>query len=90
MVVHDECLADITYPCTPACFDETKVHDAFLRVFASMLRNYRAYLTDGNLNSGGQNSHEGSAFAINDEFFKKEQFLKSVERESKVLIIILS
>ncbi|CAG8470634.1 5561_t:CDS:10 [Ambispora gerdemannii] len=92
MVAHDDCLSDITHPCIPACFNEAKVQDSFIRVFASLLRNYRAYMPNGNIRNNGNGKSvisETSKDLCEDEFFQKEIFLKNVDREAKPFLSCL-
>ncbi|CAH1758796.1 14217_t:CDS:10 [Entrophospora sp. SA101] len=89
MMIHEECLSDIVYPCVPACFNEAKVQDAFLRVFSSFLQNYRSFMLNNNDNNNYgttdnySRSGESNEFLDDSEIFNKDLFLKSVDRESK-------
>ncbi|CAI2170691.1 4979_t:CDS:10 [Funneliformis geosporum] len=88
VMIHEECLNDIAYPCIPACFDEPKILDAFLRVFASLLSNYRYFLlnNDDNTRDSGIGDIFEDGFGVagdSNELFKKDLFLKSVEKSSK-------
>ncbi|KAG9307791.1 hypothetical protein G9A89_023356 [Geosiphon pyriformis] len=83
MVAHEECFGDITYPCMPACFNEAKVQDAFLRVFASLLRHYRTYMVEGTKNSAGENSRGANGLFDEGFYFRREIFLKTADKEAK-------
>ncbi|CAG8559961.1 2642_t:CDS:10 [Ambispora leptoticha] len=86
MVAHDDCLSDIAHPCVPACFNEAKVQDSFLRVFASLLRNYRSYMANGNIRNNGNNTSivgETSRGLAEGEFFQKEAYLRNFDREAR-------
>lgn len=86
-------------PCTQ-CFKERKIQQAFFKVFTSLLRNYRTYLKtmDDDKRRGIMESRD-SQFSIEekvaalddfcqDEWFKKSEFLASMDKESKVTWIL--
>lgn len=87
VMIHDECLNDVVYPCIPACFDESKVSEAFLRVFASLLRNYRYFLANNDNTSSCDTINENEFDTVEDanELFKKDLFLKTLDKDEKVI-----
>ncbi|CAJ0625434.1 15173_t:CDS:10 [Entrophospora sp. SA101] len=68
MMIHEECLSDIVYPCVPACFNEAKVQDAFLRVFSSFLQNYRSFMLNNNDNNNYGTTDNYSRSGESNEF----------------------
>ncbi|ORX54396.1 DENN-domain-containing protein [Hesseltinella vesiculosa] len=75
LVTHDACTEDILHPCLPASFDETKVQDSFLRMFASLLYGYRA----------GIRETQQPVKAGHDllSIFSKEEFLKHSDKDTR-------
>jgi hypothetical protein len=107
MMIHEECLNDVIYPCVPTCFDEPKILESFLRVFASLLSNYRDFLVLDNqqhMDSIIEDEFDSSTTTTSttttttttttntttttedaDELFKKNSFLKTVNKDAKVI-----
>jgi hypothetical protein len=79
-VTHDKCIEQILHPCLPACFDEQKVHDAFIRMFASLLYNYRTGFIDHQeertISAGRKGMH-----------FSKDRFLKHSDKDTRVSFV---
>jgi hypothetical protein len=90
IMIHDECLNDVVYPCIPACFDEPKVSEAFLRVFSSLLRNYRSFFTN-NTSCDADGTHDNEFETVEDinELFKKDLFLKTSDKDEKVINLFI-
>ncbi|RIA95154.1 AEX-3 domain-containing protein [Glomus cerebriforme] len=92
IMIHDECLNDIVNPCIPASFDESKISEAFLRLFASLLKDYRYFLAN-KINRSGTDSRacetvDNGFGAVEDanELFKKDLFLKTVDKDAKAFL----
>ncbi|PKC07971.1 DENN-domain-containing protein [Rhizophagus irregularis] len=88
IMIHDECLNDVVYPCIPACFDEPKVLEAFLRVFSSLLRNYRSFLinNDNTTRSRANDDNEFETIEDINELFRKDLFLKTLDKDEKAFL----
>ncbi|ORY98199.1 hypothetical protein BCR43DRAFT_437358 [Syncephalastrum racemosum] len=86
LVTHDQCTDQILHACLPACFNERKVQEAFLRMFASLLYNYRSGFSDSRDVNG-----DATAIGANGSYtprhgelcFSKERFLKHADKDSK-------
>jgi hypothetical protein len=88
LVTHNACTNQILHPCLPACFDETQVHDAFIRMFASLLYNYRNGFVDS------LDDKSGSSITANDcmntrgykktQIFSKDKFIKNSDKDTRV------
>jgi hypothetical protein len=85
-VTHDECTDQILHPCLPACFDEKKIHGAFIRMFASLLYNYRTGFVDS------VDERNGSSITANDGLnnkkgmmFSKDKFIKHSDKDTRVI-----
>lgn len=91
IMIHDECLNDVVYPCIPACFDEPKVLEAFLRVFSSLLRNYRSFLinNDNTTTSRANDDNEFETIEDINELFRKDLFLKTLDKDEKVINLFI-
>lgn len=85
LVTHDTCTDQILHPCLPACFDEQKVHDAFIRMFASLLYNYRNGFVD-HLESSSITASDANGNAKKGAYFSKERFLKQSDKDTRVII----
>lgn len=88
LVTHEECAEQILHPCLPACFNERKVQEAFLRTFASLFYNYRVGFVDDPqdvngpaLASTGDYSNKLQKGVL---YFSKEKFLKHADKDSRV------
>lgn len=88
LVTHEECAEQILHPCLPACFNERKVQEAFLRTFASLFYNYRIGFVDDPqevngpaLASTGDYSNKLQKGVL---YFSKEKFLKHADKDSRV------
>ncbi|KAL9544184.1 hypothetical protein MBANPS3_007762 [Mucor bainieri] len=82
LVTHDTCTDQILHPCLPACFDEQKVHDAFIRMFASLLYNYRTGFVD-HMESGSITASDANGNAKKGVYFSKERFLKHSDKDTR-------
>lgn len=87
LVTHEECAEQILHPCLPACFNERKVQEAFLRTFASLFYNYRVGFVDDPqdvngpaLASTGDYSNKLQKGVL---YFSKEKFLKHADKDSR-------
>lgn len=69
---------EILHPCLPACFDEKKIHGAFIRMFASLLYNYRTGFVDS--------ADESSITAEKGLIFSKDKFIKHSDKDTRVKI----
>lgn len=87
LVTHNACTNQILHPCLPACFDETQVHDAFIRMFASLLYNYRTGFVD-NLDGDSKSSITANDFNSTSKkrfmVFSKDKFIKHSDRDTRV------
>lgn len=80
LVTHERCAGQILHPCLPACFNERKVQEAFLRMFASLLYNYRSgFVSSADDAGGGDDLLYGQT-----HYFSKERFIKHSDRDSRV------
>lgn len=95
LVTHESCVDQILHACLPACFNERKVQEAFLRMFASLLHNYRTGFVDGaEVHQHG--SPKAAALSSNGNYvrstkkgnvyFSKEKYLKHQDRDTRVSI----
>lgn len=76
MMIHPDCINLLdAFPC-PTIFRDEKVMEAFLKVFTSLLKNYRHYLV-----TSGANGQEP---ASEDDWFKTSSFLDEFDKEAKV------
>ncbi|CEP14755.1 hypothetical protein [Parasitella parasitica] len=89
LVTHDICTDQILHPCLPACFDEQKVHNAFIRMFASLLYNYRTGFVD-HLESGSISASDANGIAKQGIYFSKERFLKHSDKDTRAFLSSLS
>ncbi|KAI7893814.1 AEX-3 domain-containing protein [Mucor mucedo] len=84
LVTHDTCTDQILHPCLPACFNEQKVLDSFIRMFASLLYNYRTGFVD---NMEDKSSPTISANDTNTRgnclYFSKDKFLKHSDKDTR-------
>jgi hypothetical protein len=104
LVTHDACTDQILHPCFPACFDEQKVHDSFIRMFASLLYNYRTgfvdHLEDKTISSITANDtapisspNMGRAYNNSNKkslYFSKDKFLKQSDKDTRAFLHSLS
>ncbi|KAI9318757.1 AEX-3 domain-containing protein [Dichotomocladium elegans] len=84
----------VLHACLPACFNERKVQEAFLRMFASLLCNYRVGCVDDTeelsapaLASTGDYARKMQRGML---YFSKEKFLKHAEKERRAYLSQLS
>lgn len=87
LVTHDNCTDQILHPCLPSCFDEQKIQNAFIRMFASLLYNYRTGFVDhldDHSSSTITASNTTSSGRIKPLYFSKEKFLKHSDKDSRV------
>ncbi|KAI9476079.1 MAG: AEX-3 domain-containing protein [Benjaminiella poitrasii] len=90
LVTHDTCTEHILHPCLPTCFNETQVHESFLRMFASLLYNYRTGFVD-RLELG-----DSSITANHDDqkpaqlCFSKDRFIKHSDKDTRTFLSGLS
>ncbi|KAG2215168.1 hypothetical protein INT46_001444, partial [Mucor plumbeus] len=89
LVTHDTCTDQILHPCLPACFDEQKVHDAFIRMFASLLYNYRTGFVD-HLESSSITASDANGNTKKGAYFSKERFLKQSDKDTRAFLSSLS
>ncbi|KAI8645606.1 AEX-3 domain-containing protein [Parasitella parasitica] len=89
LVTHNTCTDQILHPCLPTCFDEQKVHNAFIRMFASLLYNYRTGFVD-HLESGSITASDANGVAKKGVYFSKERFLKHSDKDTKTFLSNLS
>ncbi|ORZ15755.1 AEX-3 domain-domain-containing protein [Absidia repens] len=93
LVTHDSCADQILHPCLPACFDETKIQDSLLRMFASLLCGYRS----GFMNSMEhpmtaksailqQNKNDASHHPQQTMYFSKDAFLKHSDKDTRAYL----
>ncbi|KAI9272513.1 AEX-3 domain-containing protein [Sporodiniella umbellata] len=85
LVTHDDCTDQILHPCLPSCFDEQKIHNAFIRMFASLLYNYRTGFVDQVENdmstiSASNTTSTGRAKPL---YFSKDKFLKHSDKDTR-------
>lgn len=103
LVTHDTCTDQILHPCIPACFDEQKVCDAFIRMFASLLYNYRTgfvdHLEDKTTSSIIANDAVGLPTMDRTDrhddnkktlYFSKDKFLKHSDKDTRPFLSNLS
>ncbi|KAG2177827.1 hypothetical protein INT43_003074, partial [Umbelopsis isabellina] len=96
LITHEACTNQILHPCTPACFDEQQIICAFLRLYSSLLWNYRAGFAfsieelDGNAPlAQADSANVGTPFPPGEDpeklpkFFSKERFLKGCDRDTR-------
>ena len=90
-MTHETCAEQILHPCLPACFNERKVQEAFLRTFASLFYNYRIGFVDNPqevngpaLASTGDYSNTLQKGVL---YFSKEKFLKHADKDSRVSFV---
>lgn len=91
LVTHDNCTDQILHPCLPSCFDEQKIQNAFIRMFASLLYNYRTGFVDhlDDHSSTITASNTTSSGRIKPLYFSKEKFLKHSDKDSRVCKTLL-
>ncbi|KAI9304028.1 AEX-3 domain-containing protein [Cunninghamella echinulata] len=106
LVTHDSCTDQILHPCLPACFDETKIQDTFLRMFASLLYGYRhgfmdpsdtpiankSYIINNNNNNNQNNNVNGGGNRQRRKsiFFSKDSFLKHSDKDTRSYLATLA
>ncbi|KAG0978111.1 hypothetical protein G6F29_009558 [Rhizopus arrhizus] len=92
LVTHDNCTDQILHPCLPSCFDEQKIQNAFIRMFASLLYNYRTGFVDhlDDHSSTITASNTTSSGRIKPLYFSKEKFLKHSDKDSREFLSHLS
>lgn len=89
LVTHDTCTNEILHPCLPACFNEQKVMDSFIRMFASLLYNYRTGFVDhieeksSSITANGMGSTRSKNL-----YFSKDKFLKHSDKDTRVSCIL--
>ena len=86
LVTHDTCTTEILHPCLPACFDEQRVHDSFIRMFASLLYNYRTGFVD-NIEDKATNTisaNDATSARAKTLYFSKDKFLKHSDKDIRV------
>ncbi|KAI8370884.1 AEX-3 domain-containing protein [Choanephora cucurbitarum] len=83
LVTHDACTDQILHPCLPACFDEQKVQDAFIRMFASLLYNYRTGFVDQSEDVPFITNQDNSKKSL---YFSKERFLKHSDKDTRTFL----
>ncbi|OAD78383.1 hypothetical protein PHYBLDRAFT_140478 [Phycomyces blakesleeanus NRRL 1555(-)] len=90
LVTHAVCTSQILHPCLPACFDEAKIQASFLRMFASLLCNYRSGIVDGVQEHGGNGFAASFAEYSVDKngvlFFSKDKFLKQSDKDTRIFL----
>ncbi|KAJ3413960.1 hypothetical protein HDV05_007249 [Chytridiales sp. JEL 0842] len=98
--IHHSCLALVdAHPCL-TLFNEKKVQGSFFKVFTSLFKSYRQYLTipDEILEARNNSGYNGSANNIaniqdlelvQDDWFRKDEFLASLDRESRPFMTAL-
>lgn len=88
LVTHEECAEQILHPCLPACFNERKVQEAFLRTFASLFYNYRIGFVDDPQEVNGPALASTGDYSTKLQkgvlYFSKEKFLKHADKDSRV------
>ncbi|CEG77253.1 hypothetical protein RMATCC62417_12039 [Rhizopus microsporus] len=92
LVTHDTCTDQILHPCLPSCFDEQKIHNAFIRMFASLLYNYRTGFVDhlDNHATAITASNTTSSGRVQPLYFSKEKFLKHSDKDTREFLSHLS
>ncbi|KAI8047466.1 hypothetical protein BDF21DRAFT_441699 [Thamnidium elegans] len=91
LVTHDSCTNQILHPCLPACFNEQKVLDSFIRMFASLLYNYRTGFVDHlddkstSISANDINNNNGNCL-----YFSKDRFLKHSDKDTREFLSSLS
>ncbi|CEI96388.1 hypothetical protein RMCBS344292_10551 [Rhizopus microsporus] len=92
LVTHDTCTDQILHPCLPSCFDEQKIHNAFIRMFASLLYNYRTGFVDhlDNHATTITASNTTSSGRVQPLYFSKEKFLKHSDKDTREFLSHLS
>lgn len=90
LVTHDACTNEILHPCLPACFNEQKVLDSFIRMFASLLYNYRTGFVDhlddktsSSISANDSMNHEYINSKAKSLYFLKERFLKHSDKDTR-------
>ncbi|RCH79776.1 hypothetical protein CU098_001223, partial [Rhizopus stolonifer] len=83
LVTHDACTDQILHPCLPACFDEQKVQDAFIRMFASLLYNYRTGFVDHSEDMPLVSTNDPTKQSL---YFSKEKFLKHSDKDTRAFL----
>ncbi|ORZ20288.1 AEX-3 domain-domain-containing protein [Absidia repens] len=94
LITHDACADQILHPCLPASFDETKIQDSVLQMFASLLYGYRAgfmdsmehpisdrstVLQDNNATSDSHHPYRQPKST----YFSKEAFLRNSDKDTR-------
>ncbi|KAI8335808.1 AEX-3 domain-containing protein [Chlamydoabsidia padenii] len=96
LVTHDSCTDQILHPCLPACFDETKIQDSLLRMFASLLCGYRSGFMDpmehpiSNNSSVLLNTNAAGHHHRTSTYFSKDAFLKHSDKETRAYLSTLA
>ncbi|KAI8066903.1 AEX-3 domain-containing protein [Gongronella butleri] len=84
LVTHDMCAEHILHPCLPASFDENKVHEAFLRMFASLLYSYRSGIKEtATATSPGKNDTPRTSVSSPSALFSKDEFLRHSDKDTR-------
>ncbi|CAO3592405.1 unnamed protein product [Absidia cylindrospora] len=101
LITHDVCTDQILHPCLPACFDETKIQDSVLQMFASLLYGYRAgfmdsmehpiskrstVLQDNNATSDRHHHYHHQKST----YFSKDAFLKNSDKDTREYLSTLA
>ncbi|KAI8085078.1 AEX-3 domain-containing protein [Halteromyces radiatus] len=97
LVTHDSCTDDILHPCLPACFDETKIQDSLLRMFASLLYGYRSGFMDpaehpitNKTSVLTNNDGTGHHHLRKSTYFSKDTFLKHSDKDTRDFLSTLT
>ncbi|CAO3621225.1 unnamed protein product [Cunninghamella blakesleeana] len=96
LVTHDSCTDQILHPCLPACFDETKIQDTFLRMFASLLSGYKHGFmdpSDAPVNNKSfiiNNNNTNNRQRRKSIYFSKENFLKHSDKDTRSYLASLA
>lgn len=86
-VIHGNCLTITdSRPC-PSYFKENRIQDSFISLFVSLIKNYRQYLIP--LEKRNQGAGDISDMPLQEDWFKKNDFINSFEKENRPFIQML-
>ncbi|KAI8990046.1 hypothetical protein BDB01DRAFT_717940 [Pilobolus umbonatus] len=85
LITHDTCTDEILHPCLPACFDEKKVCNAFIRMFASLLYNYRSGFVEDSETKSNSNitANDNRGDGKRNLVFSKDIFLRQSDKDTR-------